>query len=235
MSNRQFFLGCVAAAFASVVLTSTATAGVWGGVAGSYPNQGQHSKWAWSGGKNSSVEHFHGDPVISEDGVLFNATQNFRAEKDGNLSVTDTAELAINTFAVAAPPLQEFRMVEWGTWHIPEGSGMTPQDLFTIQADLFVLRLTDSNISSLDISPTIVFNPDGTWYNEGTLQAPAGGWPLALFKMTNTLFVDGSAPSGTFFQKGGMGMLGAVPEPTTLLLLVAGSSALLLRRRNSRR
>lgn len=216
------------------VFSSSALAGVWGGTVGAYPNQGSHSKWAWEAGMNTSVEHFHGDPTIDEDGVRFDATQNFRAEIGGSLGVTDTAQLDLDTAAVSAAALEEFRIVEWGTWHIPEGSGVQPEDVFTIQADLFVLRTAPFfNISELDIAPSIVFNADGTWYNEGTLSAPdAFGWVAGQFKITNTLQVLGSAPAGSFFQKGGMGMLGAVPEPTTIALLLAGSGALFLRRRN---
>ena len=233
MSLKRFMSICVA--LGSLAFTASAYAGPWGGDPFASPALGQNSAWGWTDGKNTSAEHFSGDPTINESGLYFNSTLNFMAEIGQSLSVTDTAQLNIDTSPGDVPlgaALTQFTVREWGTWNIPAGSGLEPQDIFTLQADVIVLRLEPfPGFSTMNIAPSVIFLPDGTWQTSGVLAAPLGGWEAGQFKVTNTLQVLGSAPLGSSIEKTGMQMI--VPEPGTIGLLMMASGITLLRRRRA--
>ncbi|MCG8404599.1 MAG: PEP-CTERM sorting domain-containing protein [Phycisphaerales bacterium] len=217
---------CCAVFFA---LTSYVSASPW-----SNPT-GTNERFAWYDGQNQSGRF--GDPVNINAGLFFTNTVDFRASVSGNpddLGVHDIAQALVNTDDVGAVPLNHYNVREWGRWHIPEGSGLTPHDAFTVQADISVLRTVPSPLfTQLDITGVVmVFNPDGTWYTKGSILSPPppGEWTEGLFKASSTLQVDGSAPSGTWIQLDGMQM--TLPEPGSMALLLAGCSFMLLRRRH---
>lgn len=230
MNNKSRTL--LGAALAVVfALASSAAASPWTNASG------VNERFAWTDGQN--LNGLFGDPINIAAGLFFTNTNNFRAIKSGNpddLGVHDIAQALVNTDDAGAIPLNHYNVREWGTWNIPDGSGLTPGDVFTVQADISVLRTVPLSplFTQLDITEVeLVFNPDGTWYTKGSILSPPapGEWVEGLFKASSTLQVAGSAPDGTWIQLDGMQM--TLPEPGSAMLVLAAGGVLMLRRRRT--
>jgi len=209
---------CLGAAVAlTFALAGSANAGAWSN------DSGSNSAFSWSGGQNSQ-DHF-GNPTVSDTGFRFNNTVGFRAEGGGGSgdSVSDIAQVLLTA---TSAPLSFFTVREWGTW----SSDISDSSDFVVQASIAVQSFSPPGPAvQVDISgQTLVFDPDGTWYTQGTITAPGGGWFVGVFKVNNTIQVDGVAPAGSFIEKTGMQV--TLPEPASIVLLLAGSGALCIRR-----
>jgi hypothetical protein len=219
----------------AVVVVCAVAAPSW---AGSWSNaSGANAAFGWSGGQNNT-DRF-GNPAVSEAGFLFSDPVDFRAEGGGGVSAskTDFARVTVNiatSVPAGAPAIEFITVKEWGTW----SAGISDPDTdFGFQLDYSVFRYAPTplgNTGAIDIDAT--FYPNGTWaasytLNAGVTSPPYADKPWERFQITvtNTIQVDGAAPSGSFIEKQGMQII--VPEPATVALLMMGIGSLAIRRR----
>jgi hypothetical protein len=229
--GSRYSVVMVAVIGAMCVAASPVWAGPWSNASGA------NAAFGWSGGQNNTGRF--GDPVVSESGFLFAAPVDFRADGGGGVSdsATDFARVTANiatSVPAGAPAIQFITVKEWGTWSQDVSNPATD---FGFQLDYSVFRYAPTPLGttgSIDIDA--MFHPDGTWEASYTLNAgvavpPYADKPWERFQITvtNTIQVDGAAPSGSFIEKQGMQII--VPEPATVALLVMGIGSLAIRRR----
>ncbi len=208
-----------------------------------FNDSGANSRFGWDGGTYNTGKF--GSPTVSPNGFYFLQPDDFRAEVSGSLQATDFARVNVDVHAAvpaAADAVDTILVEEWGEW----SSDVSSASDFTVQADFAVFRYAPGMPgSTFSLTMPVTFNPDGTWYAARALNVgdsvpgdivPGFAWDQAVedfqITVTNTIQVDGAAPTGSWIAKNGMDIV--VPEPASMVLVLAGAG-LALSRRSRRR
>ncbi len=203
----------------------------WGNGTTSGPHNGVFS-WntgVWDGADAGAF----GSPTVSPIGFSYvNEFGDMDYRVDVGESLNSITRVTINT--EASPALQLIRVVEGGSW-------AGDNSKITVQPSWDILKFSPGipgSTGPLDMSPSVVFNPDGTWIAQYTLlpgdatplnQDTSLGWGTGILTVTNIVGVAGDASGDTFLDKEYMHVI--FPEPTSVLLWVGLGSVLIRRRR----
>ncbi len=211
---------------------------------------GQNAAFGWNsnytgGGHTNPGGFAMGSPTVTTDGFIFqnefgdmnflvNPGELINSQNRWLVSIADSANPAVQGATnPGAQPFQFVRVREAGTYESAD-----PAADFIITQTFSVVRYLPAPAGTTPNIPfhtNIVFNPDGTWVSEYTLNV---GDPIAQadlpfetiqITLTNILAVSPSAPEGTFIRKTYASVL--LPEPGSLALLALGAPLVLRRRR----